>query len=99
MRDATGGHVPAECLDVTVNLAAFQTRGYSPGRSVIVRALWFLVGLPVLRCSVNPFSGAKRVLLRVFGAKVGEGVIIKPGVRVKNPWLLTVGRNCWIGED
>jgi putative colanic acid biosynthesis acetyltransferase WcaF len=99
MRTTLGGRVPAERLDVTVNLAIFQTHGYSPGRSVMVRALWFLVGLPFLRCSINPFSGVKRVLLRLFGAKIGEAVIIKPGVRVKNPWLLTIGSNCWIGED
>jgi putative colanic acid biosynthesis acetyltransferase WcaF len=90
----------AERLElVTVKLATFQTRDYNPGRSMVVRALWFLVGLPILQCSVNPLSGVKRILLRLFGAKVGEAVIIKPGVKIKNPWLLTIGRNCWIGED
>src|ERR1035441_4189401 len=95
----TGGQAASERAGGTVNLASFHTRGYSFGRSVIVRALWFFVGLPLLRCSLNPFSGFKRVLLRVFGAKVGHAVIIKPGVRVKNPWLLRIGLNCWIGED
>jgi putative colanic acid biosynthesis acetyltransferase WcaF len=35
----------------------------------------------------------------MFGAKVGRGVVIKPGVRVKYPWRLTVGNNTWLGED
>lgn len=39
------------------------------------------------------------MLLRFFGAKVGTGVVIKPNVRIKNPWRLIVGNYCWIGED
>lgn len=39
------------------------------------------------------------MLLRIFGAKVGAGVVIKPKVRIKNPWRLIVGNYCWIGED
>jgi putative colanic acid biosynthesis acetyltransferase WcaF len=60
---------------------------------------WFLIGAPVLRCSILPSSGFRRVLLRVFGAKVGAGVILKPGVRVKYPWRLSIGDHSWIGED
>ena len=39
------------------------------------------------------------MLLRIFGSKVGNGVVIKPLVRIKNPWRLTIGNFCWIGED
>lgn len=35
----------------------------------------------------------------MFGATIGDGVVIKPGVRVKYPWRLSVGDNSWIGED
>jgi putative colanic acid biosynthesis acetyltransferase WcaF len=44
-------------------------------------------------------SGIKRRLLRIFGAKVGIGVIIKPSINIKYPWFLTVGDYCWIGEN
>lgn len=81
------------------DLSAYENSSYDPGRSGIVRTLWFLVGLPLLRSSVIPFSGLRRSLLRMFGAKIGNGVVIKPGVRVKSPWFLNVGDHCWLGED
>lgn len=46
-----------------------------------------------------PGSAHRRWVLRLFGAKIAEGVIIKPGVRVKFPWRLAIGKNTWIGED
>lgn len=48
---------------------------------------------------LNPFSGIKVCLLRLFGAKIGIGVNIKPCVNVKYPWLLEVGDYSWIGEN
>lgn len=44
-------------------------------------------------------SWLKVWVLRLFGAKIGRGVVIKPGVNVKYPWLLVIGDNSWIGED
>jgi putative colanic acid biosynthesis acetyltransferase WcaF len=81
------------------DLSAFDNSWFSPGRSRLVRALWFFLGLPLVRCRVLPGSGPRRALLRLFGARVGEGVVIKPGVRVKYPWHFSSGAHCWIGED
>ena len=46
-----------------------------------------------------PFMRPKRFWLRVFGAKLGKGVIIKPHISVKYPWNLEVGDHTWIGEN
>lgn len=43
--------------------------------------------------------GLKSRLLRLFGAKVGQGLVIKAKVRIKNPWRLSIGDHCWIGEE
>ncbi len=37
-------------------------------------------------------------MLRVFGARIGSNVVIKPKVNIKYPWKLTLGNHCWIGE-
>jgi putative colanic acid biosynthesis acetyltransferase WcaF len=44
-------------------------------------------------------SSFKCSLLRWFGAKVGIGVNIKPGVKIKFPWRLVVGDFVWLGEN
>ena len=81
------------------NLSVFDNSWYHAGRSIFVQAAWFFLGLPLMRCAVLPGSGVRAHVLRLFGSMLGKGVVIKPGVRVKYPWLLTVGDHCWIGED
>ena len=43
--------------------------------------------------------GWRRFVLRVFGATIGQGVIIRPSARVTYPWKLTVGDHAWIGDQ
>jgi putative colanic acid biosynthesis acetyltransferase WcaF len=82
-----------------VFLRRFDNDWYRPGRSKLIQALWYFVGLPVCRSPLNPFSSLKRFLLGAFGATIGHRVIIKPGVRIKYPWLFHCGDDCWLGED
>ena len=69
------------------------------GESLWKQVLWFFIGFPLLKSYFIPFSFFKVKLLRLFGAKVGRGVRIKPDLRVKFPWLLSIGNHCWIGES
>lgn len=82
-----------------VELRRYDNSWYDPGGSVAKRALWMLLGQPVFGCVWLPGSGPRVHLLRAFGARIGERVVIKPGVRVKYPWHLEIGDDCWIGED
>lgn len=81
-----------------VDLATFDARAFDRGRPAIIEAIWILVQA-LLVSSWLPGSWHRSVLLRLFGAKIGRGVRIKPGVRVKFPWRLSIGNDCWIGEN
>ena len=41
----------------------------------------------------------RRFVLRLFGAKIGYKVLIRPGVRVTFPWKVAIGDYCWIGDN
>jgi len=82
-----------------VRLSSYDNLSYRPGRSRFWQALWFFLGLPLLRCALIPSSSFRAALLRLFGAQIGRGAVIKPGLRVKYPWLFTAGDHCWLGED
>ena len=70
-----------------------------PHGSVLRRVLWYATSLLFFR-SALPFPyGLKRYWLRLFGAKIGSGVVIKPSVHIKYPWNLAVGDCTWIGEE
>jgi putative colanic acid biosynthesis acetyltransferase WcaF len=81
-----------------VDLTRTHDGGYAPGRSFLVRALWLIVEAAVLLNPMMTSYALKRGVLRAFGASIGYGVIIKPGVHVKYPWRLWVGDHSWIGE-
>ena len=80
------------------DLGSFRNVWYKPGKPLLTRAVWFGVNSLFFK-SFFPFYGFKRLLLRLFGAKVGTGVIIKPHVSIKYPWKLRIGKNVWIGEQ
>ena len=69
------------------------------GRPLLIEALWYFVGLPLVGSHYLTSSRLRAAILRLFGARVGKDVCIKPRVRVKFPWYLTIGDHCWIGEE
>src|SRR5262249_25820574 len=81
-----------------MNLAQFSSREFIRGRPAWVEAAWMVLRVPVF-ASANPFNLTRVFLLRVFGARVGAGVVVKPGAKIKFPWRLSVGDHSWIGED
>ncbi len=85
-------------MNSPVQLRRYDNSWYRPGRSFFWQAAWLFLGLPLFRSPLLPFSRLRVALLRVFGAKVGNGVVIHSEVHVKYPWHLQVGNDCWIGE-
>ncbi|OHB69063.1 MAG: colanic acid biosynthesis acetyltransferase WcaF [Planctomycetes bacterium RBG_13_63_9] len=81
-----------------MDLASFDNREYDPGRGVLVRSLWYLLSLLVFESGWVPLYRPKAWILRLFGAKIGVRLALKPHVRIKYPWRLVVGDYCCIGQ-
>lgn len=79
-------------------LASYDGSRLVRGRSFIVEALWLACQAVFVRSWI-PGSSHRRFLLRLFGGRIAKGVVIKPGIRVKFPWRLSIGADSWIGED
>jgi putative colanic acid biosynthesis acetyltransferase WcaF len=67
--------------------------------SALKRLLWFYVNALLFKTGLFPSSQLKVSLLRIFGAKIGNKVVIRTGVNIKHPWLLRIGDHSWIGEN
>ncbi len=81
-----------------VKLSKFDNSGYKPGGNKTKRILWYYTNLFFFQSPFFPLSSLKVFLLKLFGAKVGKGVNIKPSVNIKYPWRLKIGNHVWIGE-
>jgi putative colanic acid biosynthesis acetyltransferase WcaF len=82
-----------------IDLSAPDNGDLDRGAPLAIEALWYFLGLPLLRSGLITSSIFRCWLLRLFGARVGVGVYVKPGLRVKFPWYLDVRDHSWLGED
>jgi putative colanic acid biosynthesis acetyltransferase WcaF len=62
------------------------------------RALWNFAWLVLFRFSPRPMHGWRAMLLRAFGARIGRGVHVYPGVRIWAPWNLSIGDESGIAD-
>ena len=80
-------------------LSQFQLPPNFRGRSAFIVQLWWLVQATFFAWSPQFLYGWRRFLLRLFGAKIGDKVLVRPSARVTYPWKLTIGDYSWIGDD
>ena len=64
----------------------------------ISRVLWGVVATFLFRFSPRPLHGWRSFLLRMFGATIGHGVHVYPGVKIWAPWNLDLGDECGIAS-
>jgi len=82
---------------VQTELSKYDNSWYKPGGKLKI-LIWYFTNVIFFQNTLNPSSGLKVALLKLFGAKIGKGVVIKPGANIKYPWKLEIGDHCWIGE-
>ncbi|MFI5107219.1 MAG: putative colanic acid biosynthesis acetyltransferase [Terriglobales bacterium] len=81
------------------DLSSFRVPSGFRGRSAIVVQLWWIVQATLFRLSPQVLYGFRSFLLRLFGARIGKGVLIRPSARITYPWHLEIGDHCWVGDD
>lgn len=80
------------------DLSTFSNSWYKPG-NLIKRLLWYISGRIFINTYFpHPFF-IKKICLRIFGCRIGKGIVIKPKVNIKYPWFLIIGDYSWIGEN
>ena len=81
------------------DLKTFKLPKNFRGRNAFIVQLWWLVQSIFFRTSPQFLYGWRNFLLRLFGAKIGKKVIIRPSVKITYPWKLSIGNYSWIGDD
>jgi putative colanic acid biosynthesis acetyltransferase WcaF len=79
-------------------LRDFDKAGYDKGGSIAKQILWLSVSGLVLRRWWCP-NRLRVSIIRLFGADIGQRTLIRHNVKIHWPWKLTIGSDCWIGEE
>lgn len=81
------------------DLGAFRLPSDFRGRSTVLVQIWWIIQVVFFGCSPQFLYGWRRAILRLFGARIGAGVLIRPSARVTYPWKLTIRDRAWIGDS
>lgn len=82
-----------------VDLRRYDQSDYDRGRPGWVVLVWWLVQAIVFPLSLHNANSIRASLLRLFGASIGKGVVIRPTARFTYPWKVTLGDYSWIGDN
>ncbi len=76
-----------------IDLSKYTNKNTHKIKRLLWEIVWTLFYRPTPRWCMN---GWRCFLLRIFGAKIGQGVRIQGTAKVWQPWKLTIGDNSWI---
>lgn len=82
-----------------VDLRLYNQSDFDRGRPGWFILLWWFVQAIAFPLTLHNTHGIRRALLRLFGAKIGQGVVIRPTARFTYPWKVEIGDYSWIGDD
>ncbi|MBE9166696.1 colanic acid biosynthesis acetyltransferase WcaF [Pleurocapsales cyanobacterium LEGE 06147] len=82
-----------------VDLRKYNQSNFDRGRASWFILWWWLVQAIAFPLSFHHFNFFRCWLLRLFGAKIGKGVVIRPTARFTYPWKVKIGDYSWIGDD
>ncbi|AGB18537.1 WcaF family extracellular polysaccharide biosynthesis acetyltransferase [Thermoanaerobacterium thermosaccharolyticum] len=82
-----------------IDLSKYDQSWYSRGRPNWYILFWWFIQGTIFRYSIHNMYGFRRFILRLFGAKVGRNVLIRPDAKFYYPWNVEIGDNSWIGDN
>jgi putative colanic acid biosynthesis acetyltransferase WcaF len=85
-------------MKLTTQLNHFKNPNYSVGAGFLKSFSWYVINALLFNSAFHSYS-FKVFLLKMFGAQVGNNVLIKPYVNIKYPWKLIIADHVWIGEQ
>jgi putative colanic acid biosynthesis acetyltransferase WcaF len=88
-----------EQSSILINLRHYDQSHFDRGRPGWFVLLWWLVQAIVFPITPHNFHAPRIAVLRLFGAKIGRGVMIRPTARFTYPWKVAIGEYSWIGDD
>lgn len=77
---------------------SFDKKGFKSGASSFKIFCWYFTSLFFFRSGLVPVSSILVAILKIYGAKIGKNVRIKPFIYIYYPWKLTIGDNSWLAE-
>jgi putative colanic acid biosynthesis acetyltransferase WcaF len=80
------------------DLQAFHLPADFRGRPAWLVQLWWMVQSTLFSRSPQVLYGWRRFLLRLFGCRVGKGVLVRPSAEITYPWKVSIGDYSWIGD-
>lgn len=82
-----------------VDLRAYDQSWFDRGRPGWFVLLWWLVQETTFPLTPQPLHFLRRFILKLFGARLGRGVSIRPTARFTYPWKVEIGDYSWVGDD
>ncbi len=82
-----------------VDLRKYDQSDFDRGRAGWYIFLWWFVQAVTFPLTLHNMSGIRCAILRLFGARIGKGVLIRPTARFTYPWKVVIGDYSWIGDD
>ncbi|MER3432572.1 MAG: colanic acid biosynthesis acetyltransferase WcaF [Leptolyngbya sp. ERB_1_1] len=82
-----------------VDLRNYDQSWFDRGRPGWYVLLWWLVQAIVFPITPHPMNSIRCSVLRWFGAKIGQGVLVRPTARFTYPWKVEIGAHSWIGDN
>ncbi|PEJ65952.1 putative colanic acid biosynthesis acetyltransferase [Bacillus toyonensis] len=84
---------------MNIDLSKYNQSWYSRGRNSLVVLIWWFIQGTIFRYSIHNMYKWRSFLLRLFGAKIGGNVKIRPTAQFTYPWKISIGDNSWIGDN